>query len=87
MLGNALLILGYIPQIYKSYKTKKAEDISLLMWITYLLGEILLLIYAISVQNIIFIITPAVFAIGDIIIIILKLKYSKKQPPKHSSNF
>lgn len=78
-LGNAFLILGYLPQIYKTYKTKRAEDISLLMWITYLLGEIMLLIYAISVHDIIFILAPAIFAIGDIAIIILKLRYGLAQ--------
>ena len=78
--GNALLIIGYLPQIHKTMKSKQANDISLWMWVTYLVGEVMLLIYAVSVNELIMMILLCVFILGDLSIIGLKLKYgfSKK---------
>lgn len=46
IVGNALLVLAYIPQIVKLIKTKKGEDLSLMMWINYLVADILLATHA-----------------------------------------
>lgn len=73
--GNILLAIAYIPQIYKTWKSKKAEDISISMWLIYLLGETLLLLHAISLGDINFIILLCIFTLGDLAIIVLKLKY------------
>lgn len=77
IIGNALLAVSYIPQIIKIVRTKKAEDLSLLMWLAYLIGDILLTIYAFYTGDIIFTILFILFTIGNFTILALSLKYSK----------
>lgn len=75
ILANIFLATAYFPQIYKTIRTKKAGDISVMTWSMYCIGEILLLIYALATGDLILILTPAMFALGDIVIVILTLKY------------
>lgn len=76
IIGNALLALSYIPQILKILRTKKAEDLSLLMWLAYLIGDILLTIYAWYTGDIIFTILFILFTIGNFTILALSVRYS-----------
>jgi uncharacterized protein with PQ loop repeat len=79
IVGNALLGLAYVPQIIKLIKTKRGEDLSLLMWINYLLGDILLAIYAYYTNDFIFCSLFTIFTVFNIIVLALTLKYSKKK--------
>lgn len=77
IIGNALLILAYLPQFIKIIKTKKAEDISILMWAMYGVGDIFLLIYSLSIGDKI---TSALFigfSLANLLLIILSIKYGK----------
>lgn len=43
--GSICLAICGLPQVYKSWKTKRADDISMLFLILWGLGELLTLIY------------------------------------------
>lgn len=75
--GNILLIIGYLPQIIKILRTKKASDISISTWICYFLGDALALIYAISTNDTVFIVLFSVFTFGNFTLIFLTNKYGK----------
>lgn len=77
IIGNALLVLAYIPQIVKLIKTKKGEDLSLMMWINYLVGDVLLAAYALYTKDYIFFSLFILFTIFNIIVLYLTLKYNK----------
>ncbi len=77
IVGNALLVLAYIPQIVKLIKTKKGEDLSLMMWINYLVGDILLAAYALYTNDYIFFSLFVLFTFFNIIVLYLTLKYNK----------
>lgn len=79
IIGNALLALAYVPQILKLVKTKKGEDLSLLMWINYLVGDILLAAYAYYTKDMIFGTLFTLFTVFNIVVLALTLKYSKKK--------
>lgn len=73
--GNVLLVASYLPQIFKILKTKHANDLSIIMWISYLFGDGLLLTYAIFKNEAIVASLFTIMTIGNIIILILTLKY------------
>ena len=79
IIGNALLVIAYIPQILKLIKTKRGEDLSLGMWICYLAGDLLLAIYSVYTLDYIFCSLFILFTIFNVIVLGLTLKYSKKK--------
>lgn len=80
VMGNILLAGAYIPQIHKIIATKSAEDLSVLMWLAYFIGDVLLLIYSILTGDTIFTALFTLFTIANFTILVLTLKYGK--PPK-----
>lgn len=77
LLGNILLVGSYLPQIYKLIKTKSAEDLSLSMWVIYVLGDICLLAYSIGTGDLIFTALFALFSLENLIVLYLTYLYSK----------
>jgi uncharacterized protein with PQ loop repeat len=77
IVGNILMVLGYFPQIFKTIKTHEAEDISLISWLSYLLGDLCLLIYAILTNDGVFVSLFTLFTVGNFTIVALTIKYGK----------
>ena len=65
---------AFIPQVYKIYKQKNADGISLTMYIILLSGVILWLIYGILIGSLSIILANSITAILQLSIILLKLK-------------
>jgi MtN3 and saliva related transmembrane protein len=70
--------IGLIPQIYKVYKTKSAQDLSIIMLINYFIGSLAWIIYGsqteanfVTYANILGLIT-SIISIGQ------KIHYDKK---------
>ena len=80
--GNALMVLGYFPQIRKIIVTRKAEDISLLTWIGYLTGDLCLLAYSLLTNDGVFVSLFTMFTVGNVTLIGLTIKYGKVHLPK-----
>lgn len=80
-------IIGYLaitvsaisltPQIIQMYKSKKVNDINIFFLIIAILGDILYLIYGITVQEIVFIISIIAPFMSHLIMILLWFKYNK----------
>ena len=47
-IGTAIIVAGYIPQVWKTWRTKSAGDLSLRAWAMWLIGEGCVLVYAIN---------------------------------------
>lgn len=75
IIGNILLVTAYLPQISKIIKHKHADDLSLLMWINYLIGDLLLLIYAVHQNDAIVASLFTIMTIGNLSILFLTFKY------------
>ena len=78
-LGNALLIAAYIPQIVKMIRSKKAEDVSMLMWILWFLGDTCFLAYSLIEKDIYSSVLFAFFSFGNIVILTLIALYGKSK--------
>jgi len=79
--AGLLIAISMIPQVIKSYKTKKVEDISLLMLFIILIGELLWVIYGILITSLPIIAMDAFGFFVTIILVIMKISY-EKQPFK-----
>lgn len=76
LIAGAITSIGYLPQIYKGYKTKKLNDVSYYMPAVLAFGMTLWLIYGI-ILNAFAVIVANIFGITfSILLIIMKKKYS-----------
>ena len=76
--GGIVLSICLIPQIFKVYKTKDAENISYLWQILYIIGISLHLYYGVY-YNLLPIFIPTIIELCFIfILLILKINYSKQ---------
>ena len=75
LMAALLTTAAYVPQAYKTWKTKSAGNISLTMYIAMFIGIILWLIYGIHLQSLAMIIANTVTAILTLMILIFKIRY------------
>lgn len=74
-IAGALVIGSMLPQIIKSFRTKKTKDISLFRSIIYALGVLLWTIYGILIRNGPLIAMNSVGLLFAIILLYQKLRY------------
>ena len=74
LLAAFLTTSAFIPQVYKIYKEKKADGISLTMYVILLIGVLLWLLYGILIGSLSIIIANGITALLQLSIIIFKLK-------------
>ena len=75
LIAAVLTTAAYVPQVYKTWKTKSAGNISLTMYIAMFIGILLWLIYGIHLNSLAMILANSVTAILTLIILIFKLRY------------
>jgi MtN3 and saliva related transmembrane protein len=81
IIGIAATVLtrySNIPQIIKGFKTKKMDDVSFWLIFYLTLGLFLYVVYGIIIDDLIIIWGNAIGVISNLILIILKIKYSVK---------
>ncbi len=77
LIAGAITSIGYLPQIYRGYKTKKLDDVSYFMPVILALGMSIWLIYGI-ILSALAVIVANIFGIAcSILLIIMKNKYTK----------
>lgn len=80
--AGTLTTAAYLPQVYRTWRTKAVGDISRTMYTSMTLGVLLWLVYGICLQ------APAVIAANSVSLALvggmlrLKIKYGKEPPPK-----
>ena len=86
IIGYLAIIVSAIsltPQIIQMYKTKKVNDINIFFLIIAILGDVLYLIYGITVQEIVFIISIIAPTISHLIMTFLWIKYKNINTEKN----
>jgi MtN3 and saliva related transmembrane protein len=76
IIGISMALSG-LPQIYRIYKNKSSNDVSLSLWILVTHGIFWWLIYGIIINSISIIITNFICLIIDLIILFLVIKYRR----------
>tara|TARA_B100000965_G_scaffold302847_1_gene261540 strand:- start:392 stop:667 length:276 start_codon:yes stop_codon:yes gene_type:complete len=72
-----LTTIAFLPQLYKTWKTKSAEDVSLIMLMLFITGLICWIIYGLSINSIPIISANIVTLIFNSSILFLKINYGK----------
>lgn len=93
MTPEELTLLGYaagtittgsfLPQVYKTYKTKSVEDLSYWMLLLMFTGLILWLLYGIALNELPIILTNAITGALVISLIVMKYVFTKKYPARN----
>jgi MtN3 and saliva related transmembrane protein len=75
--AGALTSTGYIPQIIKGYRTRKLDDVSLIMPAVLGCGMFLWLIYGLAREDSAIIAANVVGASFTTLLVLMKMRYSK----------
>ena len=74
-LAALLTTIAFLPQLYKTWKTKSAGDVSLVMLILFITGLICWIIYGIKINSIPILIANIITFIFNSSILVLKIIY------------
>ena len=73
-----LTTLAFLPQLIKTLRTKKAEDVSLITLIMFLTGVLSWIIYGYKISSTPILIANIITFILNLLILIFKINFSKK---------
>ena len=72
-----LTTIAFLPQLFKTWQTKSADDVSLIMLILFITGLIFWIIYGLKIHSIPILVANIITFIFNFSILILKITYSK----------
>lgn len=75
LIAAALTTSAFIPQVYRAWKYKSTKDISMTMYLVFLVGIILWLFYGIAIESLSVAVANGVTIVLALAIIIAKMKY------------
>jgi len=75
LIGSLTLCISALPQIVKTYRTKKADDLSISYLIILMLGMALMMIYSLHLGDPIFIFGNSLSVLSTGVLIFLCLRY------------
>ena len=76
-LAALLTTIAFLPQLYKTWKTKSADDVSLIMLILFIIGLFCWIIYGLKINSVPILVANIITFIFNFSILILKITYSK----------
>lgn len=74
LIAACLTTISFVPQVYRIWKTKSAESVSLTMFLLFFTGVLLWVVYALYIESLSMIIANVVTALLAMVIIYYKLK-------------
>ncbi len=75
LVGGGLTTISFLPQVIKTWKSKSAKDLSLVMFSLFCLGIVLWLIYGLLINSLPVILSNALTLILSSTILFFKLKF------------
>ena len=69
---------AFLPQVYKTWKTKDVSSLSLPMILMFFAGVVMWLIYGFLIESLSIILANAITVVSSFILVYFKLKYSNK---------
>ena len=70
-----LTTIAFLPQLYKTWNTKSADDVSLLMLVLFIIGLFCWIIYGLKIHSIPILVANIITFIFNFSILVLKLSY------------
>ena len=78
-LAALLTTIAFLPQLYKTWQTKSADDVSLVMLILFITGLLCWIIYGLKINSIPILVANIITFIFNFSILILKITYRKNK--------
>ena len=78
LVAATLTTASFVPQVYKAYKTKDVEGVSLTMFLAMFVGVLLWLVYGFYLKSLSMVIANIITSVLCLMILILKIKHKKK---------
>lgn len=78
-LAGFIMVFSFLPQLIKTYKTKRTQDISIFMLILQIICISLWMTYGLLINSQSLIITNAISLVIVVSIFIMKIKFDKKE--------
>jgi MtN3 and saliva related transmembrane protein len=75
LLAALLTTASFVPQVYKTWKSKSADSLSLTMYLVFFVGIVLWLIYGIHLKSLAMIVANSITAVLSLLLIIFKLRF------------
>ncbi|HLO88375.1 SemiSWEET transporter [Anabaena azotica] len=75
IVAATLTTIAFLPQVWRTWKTKSAKDVSFIMLIAFMSGLVLWLIYGIILNALPIILANSITLVLNFIILWLKIKY------------
>ncbi|MHB0754796.1 SemiSWEET family sugar transporter [Polaribacter sp. M15] len=75
MFAAIITTAAFMPQVYKTWKTKDTKSLSLTMYTSFFIGVSLWIVYGFYLESLPMILANGITAISALILIRLKLKY------------
>lgn len=79
LIAATLTTAAFIPQVYKTWKTKDVSGLSLPMFSMFTLGIILWLVYGLLTNNLPIILANVITAALSLMLLFFKIKYGFKK--------
>lgn len=78
LIGGFLTCITFVPQIFKTWKSKSVKDISVAMFLIVILGNIVWFVYGMLLNSISIMLTNAIVGLSAMVMIFLKWKFTEK---------
>lgn len=75
LFAGMLTTIAFLPQLLKTWRTKSAKDVSLVMMVTFCVGVFLWIVYGIAIQAMPIVVTNTVTLTLASLILLLKIRY------------
>ncbi len=77
IMATVFAVSSSIPQILKSIRTRKTDDVSIWLVIVLIIGLSLWVVYGIGINDLVIMIANSIAVAINTMLLILKIKYSK----------
>ena len=75
LIAASLTTAAFVPQVYKTWKTKSVDELSLTMYLVFFTGIVLWVIYGIFINSLSIILANTITGLLVLLLIFFKLKY------------
>ncbi len=76
--AGTLTTIAFLPQVLKTYRSRSAKDISLVMFLLFSLGVFLWLLYGLSIESMPIIISNFITLVLSLSILVMKFWFGRK---------
>lgn len=77
-IGGTSTTIAFVPQVIKTYKTKSADDLSLIMYLVFILGVTCWLLYGLGIGSLPVIAANAITLVLVLAVLAMKFRYAKR---------